>query len=383
MRDVIIIGGGVIGLTTAWRLAQRGLQVTLLEGDTCGQAASWTAAGILSPGNPNRHGPMSDLHLESLDLYPAFVAELESISGIDLEYDRCGRIELCGTEQRYRMGLSEVRAAAERRMPDGAPVLEMLTLADARAREPGLAAEAHGVLLCRASARIRNTRLLKALREACETSGVKLNEDCPALALVVDSGRVRGVATAQERFNADGVVVCAGPWSSALHPQLESTARVFPSKGQAILLHMDSPPLTGIVKRGHCYVVTRRDGHIYLGATDEPEAGFNTRPTAVAQHDLMQNALELLPGLAEASVVDMWAGLRPRTDDSRPMLGPVPGLDGLIAAYGHYKTGLVFAPITARIVTELIVDGRTAADLSRCIPGREMRARRSPDEAEG
>ena len=109
---------------------------------------------------------------------------------------------------------------------------------------------------------------------------------------------------------------------------------------------------------------------MYLGSTDEPEAGFNKRTTAVAMSDLMGLALEIVPQLADAAVVDMWAGLRPRTDDNRPILGPVPGLDGLIAAYGHYKIGLAFAPLTARIVTELIVDGRTDSNLSRCIPGR-------------
>ena len=133
---------------------------------------------------------------------------------------------------------------------------------------------------------------------------------------------------------------------------------------------MENPPLNGIIKRKHVYLVARPDGHVYLGATDEPEAGFNKRPTAAAMSELMTAALEILPGLASASVVDMWAGLRPRTDDRRPMIGPVPGLDRLIAAYGHYRTGLAFAPITAQIVCQLIMDGRTEYDLSRCIPGR-------------
>ncbi|MFH0982355.1 MAG: glycine oxidase ThiO [Planctomycetota bacterium] len=368
--EVIVIGGGAIGLCVAWRLGQRGIRVTLLERGACGQEASWAAAGILAPGNPNRRGPMSTLHLKSLDLYPAFVAELQEATSLDLEYTRCGRIELCATEQRYRMGLSEVRAAASRRMPDGQPVLEMFTLEQAKEREPGIGCEAFGALLCRVSARVRNTRLFKALRGACELAGVTLLEDCPVEGLVVAGEQVRGVVAKAGHFAADRVVLAAGAWSSSLHPRLEQVARVFPSKGQAVLLHMEQSPVVGIIKRQHCYLVARPDGDVYLGATDEPEAGFNKRPTTAAMSTLMAAALEMLPWLAEASVVEMWAGLRPRTEDNRPMIGPVPGLEGLIAAYGHYKTGLVFAPLTARIVCDLVLEGRSGYDLSRCLPGR-------------
>ena len=108
--EVVVVGGGVIGLSVAWRLGQRGVTVTLLESGRCGQESSWACAGILAPGNPNFHGPMTDLHLEALNGFPDYVAELESATGIGLEYDRCGRIELCTTDQRYRMGLSEIKS---------------------------------------------------------------------------------------------------------------------------------------------------------------------------------------------------------------------------------------------------------------------------------
>ena len=370
-----MIGGGVIGLCAAWRLVQRGIGVTLLERGACGQESSWAAAGILAPGNPNFHGSMSEMHLESLDTYPAFTQELEDVTGIDVEYERCGRVELCATDQRRRMGLSEVRAAAARRTSDGQPVLEMLALEEAKAREPGIGCEAHGALLCRTSARVRNTRMLKALYIACESAGVEIAEMRPVAALNVAGDRVKGVIVGDGVIEADRVVLCAGAWSSRLHPRLEKVARVFPSKGQAVLLHMENPPLGGIIKRKQCYLSARRDGHIYLGSTDEPEAAFDKRCTPTAANELMSAAVHLVPAVAEASVVSMWAGMRPRTDDNRPMLGPVPGLDGLIAAYGYYKTGLAFAPFTARIICELVVDGRTGYDLSRCLPGRKIRAK--------
>ena len=378
--EVVVIGGGVVGLSVAWRLARRDLRVILLERGECGQESSWAAAGILAPGNPNFHGPMSEMHLESLDRYPDFAAELQETTGIDIEYERCGRIELCATDQRYRMGLSEVRAAAERKTPDGQAVLEMLTLEQAKEREPGIGCDAFGALYCRVTARIRNTRLLKALRRACELAGVEIREECSVEGLLVEGGRVKGIAAKDGPLESDRVVLAAGAWSSQLHPRLEEVGRVFPSKGQAVLLHMENPPLSGIIKRKHCYLIARRDGHIYLGSSDEPEAGFNKRPTATAMSELMSAALEMVPGAASASVVNMWAGLRPHTDDNRPMIGPVPGLEGLIAAYGHYKTGLIFAPLTPRIVCDLIIDGRTDYDLSRCIPGRRGRDGSKPSK---
>ncbi|MCP4590193.1 MAG: glycine oxidase ThiO [bacterium] len=370
--DVIVIGGGVIGLSIAWQLARGGLRVWVFERGVCGQEASWAAAGVLSPGNPNHRGLMSAMHLDSLSMYPEFVERIEEDTGAELEYERCGRVELCHTDQRYRMGLSEVRATAELQTPDGQSVLEMLTLEEAKQHEPGIDCDAFGALLCRVSARLRNTRLLKALRQACEHVGVRIHEERPINELLVEGERVLGVVAGDGRVHAGKTVLAAGAWSSQLHPFLEQVAPTFPSQGEAVLLHMDKPPVRGIIKRKNCYLVARPDGHVYLGATDDPEAGFKKRPSAAGTSQLMSTALELVPGLAEASVVNMWAGLRPRTDDRRPMIGPVPGLDGLIAAYGHYKTGLVFAPITARIVSELIVDGLTDYDLSRCIPGRHM-----------
>ena len=130
-------------------------------------------------------------------------------------------------------------------------VLAMLTVDEAKEREPGIGCDAHGALLCRMSARVRNTRMLKALRRACESVGVKIVEDCPVTALAVDGETVRGVMANDRRFAAVRVVMTAGAWSSQLHPQLEEVGRVFPSKGQAVLLHMDNPPVRGIIKRKH------------------------------------------------------------------------------------------------------------------------------------
>jgi glycine oxidase len=325
---------------------------------------------MLVPPSPHRRGPVSVLLRESLAAYPAFAEELLTVTGIDIEYERCGRMEICTTDQKYRMALSQVRASEDRRMPDGSPVQEMLSVDDARRTEPAIGCEAPGVLLCRESARLRNTRLLKALRRACDLAGVKIVEDAPVIELIVEGERVRGIQGSTETHRADRVVLCAGAWSSQLHPLLERRTPVFPSRGQAVLLYMSEPPFNVLIERARCYVARRRDGHIYLGATDEPEAGFDKHTTPAGVGGLMNRALEMIPALADASVVTMWSGLRPRTPDRRPYIGPVPGLEGLIAATGHYRNGLLLAPITARIVADLVLDGRTDCDLSGCLPGR-------------
>jgi glycine oxidase len=152
---------------------------------------------------------------------------------------------------------------------------------------------------------------------------------------------------------------------------------VHPVRGQAVLLEMPGPPFSRIVRRNKVYVVRRDDGKILVGATEEPEAGFEIRNTAAAVRALVDSAMDFIPALADASVVGMWSGLRPGTHDGRPYLGVVPGADGLLAACGHFKTGLVFAPITARIVADLVTTGSCPYDLARAAPGRPTRPRRT------
>jgi len=377
--DVVVVGGGVIGLSCAWRLAQEGLAVTLLERGFCGREASWSAVGVLSPGNPNFKHALARLHLESLDLYPAFCDELRALTGIDPEYARCRRLELCDVDQRYRMGLSEVRATADRAMPDGAPVLEMLTPDDATALEPAMQRPRYGALLCRISAQVRNPRLLQALRRACEQAGVVVCEQPPVIGLHTDGATVTGVLTADQPISARYVVVAAGTWAGSVDPRVATRMPVHPVRGQVLLLEMDDPPFRHIIRRKNHYVLRRHDGLVLGGSTVEHDAGFEIRNTAAGVEGLIQGALSLVPALADARVGGMWSGLRPCTPDWRPYIGFVPGMDGLIAAFGHFKTGLVFAPITARIVADLIMRGQTPFDLSRAAPGRPMKLPRRRD----
>ena len=369
--DVIVIGGGVIGLSVADALGREGLSVTLVERGLCGREASWASVGLLKPSNPNRRGPMQKLQRISLEMMPDYCADLREQTGIDPQYDRCRSIELLFNDQRYRMALSEEQAA--QKMPDGRPEWQVLTPEQAREVEPCVSGDCLAALLCRATAQVRNPRLLRALVAACKSGQVRIQENTPVRGLLIEADRVTGVVTDRERFLADHVVLCAGAWSSQIDQRLGNTIRTYPVRGQVVLLNTADCPearFTHVIDRQGCYLVPRRDGLVLVGATVEPEAGYDRRNTPAAISKLIQEALSLVPALAGAGVAALWAGLRPGTPDRRPYVGTVPGLDGLVAATGHYRTGLALAPITAEIVADLIVRGSSGRNLSLCLPGR-------------
>ena len=170
------------------------------------------------------------------------------------------------------------------------------------------------------------------------------------------------------------MVISAGTWSADIKPAVVGELiPVHPVRGQIVLVRMDKSPFTHIINKRHSYLIPRQDGMILIGTTREPDAGFDKRNTPQATADLTTTAIDMVPCLARASVQAMWAGLRPGTPDMRPYIGPVPGLQGLISATGHYRIGLTFAPVTADIVAELIVSGTCGFDLSRAMPGRKLR----------
>ncbi|HEY3243779.1 MAG TPA: glycine oxidase ThiO [Phycisphaerae bacterium] len=376
VSDVLVIGGGVIGLSIAYRLRQRGLRVMLLERRRCGREASWAGAGMLIPPNPHRRGPMQLLLRRSLELYPRFCEELAAATGVDPEYEVCGALEILTTEQRYRMALSDQRAVAGRgAAPDSKPLsdlqIEVLEPARAAAVEPALGATApYGVLYVRSAAQVRNSRLLPALLIACQRAGVDIREGVTVSGLVRHGERVVGTRTGSTEFHSAAVVLAAGAWSAQVAPEVAELMPVYPVRGQIVLLWMLQRPFRPIIEERPFYLVPRRDGHVLLGTTEEHDSGFEKRNTPQAVSRLISAALRMVPMLSEASVSAMWSGLRPGTPDRRPYIGPVPGVEGLIAATGHFRSGLMLAPITAEVVADLLTTGKLAYDLSPCRPGR-------------
>lgn len=368
--DCIIVGGGIVGLTIARKLSRDGRRVMLIDRAECGREASWAGAGILSPCNPHREDPLSHLQDRSLDLYADLCPALHDETGIDPEYDPCGELSLLFTENTLSIARSDERVAAGTLMPDGCPVYNIHDADSLRAVAPFVGAEAVGALECRQTAQVRNPRLLQALRASCLGAGTVIKEHTPVEQLVMDGSRVTGVRVADEALASDMVILAAGAWSSQLSPQLESLVPVSPVRGQMILLRQPERPFRPVISSGKSYLVARRDGRILLGSTEEPDAGFQKRNTPQGVSALMETALKMVPSLAGASVEAMWSGLRPATPDGRPYIGPVPGFDGLIAATGHFRTGLTLAPVTAEVVAALLEDRAFDLDLSCCLPGR-------------
>lgn len=368
--DILIIGGGVIGLTIAERLAGQHLAVTLIDKGPIGAEASWASAGIIAPPNIHRSDPMAGAQLESTRFYPEFIADLHDRTGIDPQYIRSGALALLYEDQPYRMALSDVRATEGQNTPEGQPVIEILDPADARKLEPAIAEPPRGARLCRRTAQVRCPRLLQALQKTCTDRNVQIREHCSATALIIEGNRVLGVETHQGPIHAGKTVLCAGAWSSLIPGLPEGSAPTKPLKGQILQLRTPTPLITRIVERGKKYIVPRKDNVIIIGSTEEPEAEFDKRNTPAGIHQLAEAAIELVPALADAAIESTWSGLRPASPDHLPHIGPIPGLENLIISTAHERAGVTFAPINARITTDLILKNETTTNLTQCNPLR-------------
>ena len=369
--DIVVIGGGVIGLTIARRLRADEAKVTVLERDVCGRGASWAGAGVLAPPNPHRKDAVAALHLQSLGMYPALCAELLEETGIDPEYDSCGEIEVALDDRGLASLQDDARVANGRRRPDGDLAFEVLSIEEARGLEPSLTTKAVGAMLCRETAQVRNPRLLQALKTSCLKRGVDIHEGEEVFDFVVEHDRFVGVQLADRVLRASTGVLCAGAWSTQIGSRLAALMPVRPIRGQMICMKLERPPLNHVVSRGKTYWVPRRDGHLLLGATEEHDAGFVIRNTPQGIEKLIGKGLELVPALADAPIVHTWAGLRPGTPDDLPYLGPIPGFEGFFAATGHFRSGLGLAPATAEVLASMVAKTTFPLDLSCSRVGRQ------------
>jgi glycine oxidase len=350
--DVIVVGGGIIGLAVAYYLGREKLRVTLVERGAVGREASWAAAGYLSfQGGSNVPGPRLELTRTSCRMYDSWIEELSEFTPADTGFVRCGLLELC-------LDAAEVHEAQERAAWQRAAgyAVEWLDAAATRQRHPYLAVDlpVHGALLFPEVAQVRPPRLLKALTEAILRLGVQLREHAPVTAITRSGERVTGVTLANgEHLAAPIVVNAAGSWAAQLAPEM-AVMPVKPIKGTIVLLEMPAPPTREILESARGAVYTRADNKVLLGATLE-DVGYDKRVTLAAVQTLVQQALAILPALKDATFITTWTGLRPFSHDNVPYLGPVPGLHGAYAATGHYRSGILLAPITGLLLKEMIL----------------------------
>jgi len=356
-RDVIIVGGGVIGCSIAWRLAQAGLKVTVFERGRVGCEASRAAAGMLSPqGESQTAGPFFDLCLRSRAMYRSFAEELNDASGIDVEYKDEGTLFIVlqseDDQEKTRWATWQQEA--------GLP-LEHVSADDIRKIEPAVTESATRAIFLPQEHQIENRRLMDALEVAMKRTGVELIEGAEVTALATDHGKVTGVVSAGPRLDADVVVVAAGTWSSPLLEPIGLNVRVIPARGQMIAVRGGTCPLNRVLHSSKVYLVPRRDGRILIGATVE-YAGFLKEVTVGAIEHLLSAAVELAPSLREFEIVETWCGLRPDTLDHLPIIGPS-GVNNLLLATGHFRNGILLAPITAGLISHVIITGRVSVEL--------------------
>ncbi len=368
--DVIVVGGGVIGLSLAWRAAQRGLSVTLVDASP-GSGASHFGAGMLAPVTEVHYGEeaLLTLNLASARRYPSFVAELEDAAGTTVGYRECGTLAVAfdADDKATLKDLHDYQASLGLSS-------QPLTPRECRALEPLLAPSVRGGLLVAGDHQIDNRRLVAALLLACERAGVAFQR-ANATEIVVDGDAVVGV----DRLRAPATVLAAGCWSGdlkGLPPEVLPPVR--PVKGQILRLRDDvSRPLISrnvraVVRGRPIYLVPRENGEIVLGATME-ELGFDQTVTVGAVSELLADARELLPGVSELALVETAAGLRPGSPDNAPLLGPT-ALPGLAMATGHYRNGILLAPITADVVADFLVGGQISEEQAAFDPRRFTRA---------
>lgn len=343
---VLLVGGGAIGLLSAYLLARDGVEVSLLDKGPCGRESSWAGGGIVSPLYPWRYSSaVTALAHWSQDFYPQFGQSLFAETGIDPEVHETGL---------YWLDLDDEAEALAWAAREGRP-LAPVAMDQVHAAVPTLGPGFQRAIHMAGVANVRNPRLTRALREALlRMPNVTLHESCEVRGFIRDGQRITGVSTTGGEFLADRVVLAAGAWSGELLASLGLALPVEPVKGQMILFKCAEDFLPAMVLAKGRYAIPRRDGHILVGSTLE-HAGFDKTPTSEALESLKASAFELLPQLKDAELVGHWAGLRPGSPDGIPFIGPVPGADGLWLNCGHYRNGLVLAPASCRLLADLML----------------------------
>jgi glycine oxidase len=336
--DVIVIGAGIIGASIAWRLAQRGLRVTLIDAGNVGGEASWAGAGMLAPGGEvTDRTQWSDFALHSLRLYPDFVAELEQESGSAIDYQRNGAIEIAGTEADW----IDLQERAEKQRALGIP---------------SVPADIENALFYPEDAAVDPRDVTRALLGACRSRRVWVQENLPVTAIHAGPGSVE-VQTPAGAMSAAKAVLAAGAWSGAI-PFTNAGTPVrlpgsFPVRGHLIGYYLEPGSCRTILRQGHTYILQRANGFTIAGTSMET-VGFNRAIDRDIVCGISQRAEALFPQLRQAGPPEAWIGFRPRADAHQPLIGPFAD-SNLWLAYGHFRNGILLAPATAERVASGIM----------------------------
>ncbi len=371
IQQVLIIGGGVIGLSIARELHRKGVRrMTILERGQIGAEASNAAAGMLAP-NAETDKLDNFFHLcsDSNKLYPNFAQELFEETGVGIELERSGTLYAAFTDA----DVSEIRQRFDWQKSAGLSV-EHLNAESVRKLEPFISPDVREGLFFPNDWQVENRKLLAALRKYAELNQIEIVEDTEVTRLTIEKEKISGAETDSRKFAAEVVILATGAWTSFIKADGFSLPKVRPIRGQMIAFHTAKRLFQRVIYSPRGYLVPRLDGRILIGATVE-DAGFDKQTTDAGINFLRENALEIAPSLVNLSIAEKWAGLRPFAADGLPILGAFPEVENLLIATAHYRNGILLAPVTAEIMAEAIVGNAESEYLKAFSPRRFQTAK--------
>ncbi len=352
--DILILGGGIIGMAIARELAGNGMKVRILERHQPGLEASWASAGMLAPQGELSEGDFQKLCLESNRRYPAYRTAVEEETGIKCYHREAGTMALAITDEDE----TEFRHTYQAQKNDGLQV-EWISGDDARREEPELSKHVRGGMYLAGDRHVENRLLVPALEKSCRMRGVDIVNGAQVIRIIAENNKAVGVSTIIGDYHAEIIINTAGAWSATIDVPDESLRPpVFPVRGQMMAIELPSPNfLNHVIRSPRSYMVPRHNSRLFLGATME-KVGFNKSNTVWGIHKLLGGAKELLPNLDNFAIIETWSGLRPGCVDNHPVLGYT-RLDGYIMATGMFRNGLLLTPIIAQTISELVTSGIT------------------------
>ncbi|MGZ6507130.1 MAG: glycine oxidase ThiO [Tumebacillaceae bacterium] len=356
--DTLIIGGGVIGCSIAYELAKRGCKPLVIDKDVLGSQATSAGAGMLGAQvEMHQPGAMFELGLASRSLFPELQQELLDIGGVDIELQTPGIFRVAVDE-------ADRHDLLERQRWQQAHGQRAIWMEDEEMRRElgDLVSTTYGALYLPDDHQVRNPQLMHALSSSAKKLGARFMEQTAMIGFCTENGAVVGVKTINGEIRADRVIIAAGAWSGLLANQMGLDVPIFPVKGQSFFLNAYAPPTPYTIFTHGCYILPKRNGQIYVGATEE-EAGFDRRPNLGSLAWLSSRATELMPKIGQLPFDKPIAGLRPGSADGLPFLGAVPGVEGLYVASGHFRNGVLLSAITGKVMAELLTGDTPSIDL--------------------
>ena len=367
--DVVIAGGGLIGGSIALELALAGMKVGLYDSHEPGREASWASAGMISPAPESPAMiPFMPMSLGSVALYPELIRRVEDLTGKNVGYRKDGALDaiLAGDVQEELSTIIALQHGVGLRA-------EALSAEQARELEPALTEEIEAAIFRPDEASLDNRIFTEAVLEAARIRGAQIFAGNGAAAIWKEGGRSKGLILEQGRVEAKWTIIAAGCFSARIEG-VAPYAPVFPAKGQMVALRCESVNLRHVLWVDHTYLVPRNDGRIIAGSTIE-RTGFDRDVTAGGIQKILGGAMLLVPALEKARIEETWAGLRPDSPDHLPIIGAT-DVDGLLMATGHFRSGILLAPITARLIGEWVTEQRVSLDWERFSPMRFLEASR-------